>query len=112
MDYDNGKTYEGSQLLSDFEIPIEKTPLFVGGTGFVVEQEGESLKGRIYPINNKADIIFWHTDGKSKSQISIDIKNWDNLSIVNSTTGEKIAFELIRHAYQFDLKPGNNYQIN
>jgi len=29
IDYDNGKEYMGPMLLKDFEIPVEKTPLFV-----------------------------------------------------------------------------------
>ena len=38
IDYDNGREYIGPLLLKDFKIPVEKTPLFVGGTGIIIEE--------------------------------------------------------------------------
>lgn len=111
MDYDNGKVYQGPLLLKDFEIPLQKTPLFVGGTGFVIEQENSVLLGRLYPIGASADVVFWHTDGETKSTIDIDVEDWNNLSVSNLTTGKSEPIELVRHAVQFKLEPGQNYRI-
>ncbi len=111
MDYNTGTLYEGLRTLKAFDIPIEKTPLFVGGTGFLVEQENGQLFGRIYPINPKSETTFWHEDGKTKSSISIDIKDWDKLSIVEESSGKAVEYEFVRHAYQFVLEPGKDYRI-
>lgn len=111
MDYDNGQVYEGPRTLEDFPIPIEKTPLFVGGTGFVVEQEQVGLLGRIYPIQNQSELEFWHTDGESKSEISIDVDKWDDMTITDATTNETVSHAKVRHAYQFPFIAGHNYLI-
>ncbi len=111
MDYETGTLYEGAQTLKDFNIPIDKTPLFVGGSGFVVEQENDQLLGRIYPINAKSETTFRYEDGETDSNISIDVKNWDNLSVVETSSGKSIDHEFIRHAYQFAIRPGESYTI-
>ena len=111
MDYETGTLYEGSQTLEDFDIPIDKTTLFVGGTGFVVEQENGQLVGRVYPINPKSETTFWYEDGETDSNISIDVKSWDELSVVETSSGKTIDHTLIRNAYQFVLEPGEHYRI-
>ena len=83
IDYDTGKEYTGPQLLSDFEIPVEKTPLFVGGTGIVIEEIEGELKGRIYPVTNKAQTIFFGKDGDTKSVLSIENPDWGNVEIID-----------------------------
>jgi alpha-glucosidase (family GH31 glycosyl hydrolase) len=111
MDYDDGTVYEGGQMLESFPIPLNKAPLFVGGTGFVVEREGDQLYGRLYPINPESASTFWHTDGSTKSEIDIQVKNWDNLQVVDAASGEVQPVAMVRHAYQFKLEPGRNYRI-
>lgn len=111
MDYDNGQLYEGPQTLKGFEIPIDKAPLFVGGTGFVLEQEAGQLLGRIYPIAQQANIDCWHMDGETKSTLQIEVKDWTALKIMDETTGEEVPYELIRHAYQFEFIAGHTYTI-
>lgn len=111
MDYDDGTVYEGGQILKDFSIPLSKAPLFVGGTGFVVERENGQLYGRLYPISGKSQTTFWHTDGSTKSEIDIQVKDWENIQVTDVTSGEAQPVEMVRHAYQFKLEPGKNYQI-
>lgn len=111
MDYDNGQLYEGPQTLKGFEIPIDKAPLFVGGTGFVLEQEADQLLGRIYPIDQEANIDCWHMDGETKSTLHIEVKDWAAVKIMDETTGEEVPYELIRHAYQFEFIAGHTYTI-
>lgn len=111
IDYDNGTVYEGGQTLEDFPIPLNKAPLFVGGTGFVVERVDGQLYGRIYPINPKSKTTFWHTDGTTKSEIDIQVDNWEGLQVLDAASGEAQEVEMVRHAYQFELEPGRNYEI-
>lgn len=68
IDYDNGKGYQGPVLLKDFSVPVDKTPLLVGGTGFVVEKINEKLYGRIYPVGFKGQTNFT-TRTEKRSQL-------------------------------------------
>ena len=111
IDYDNGKEYNGPLLLRDFEIPVEKTPLFVGGTGIVIEEVENELKARIYPVANKAKTIFYGKDGKTQSVVSIENPNWKDLKITDVTTNSKVSWEKKRFAFEFDLIEGHNYRI-
>jgi alpha-glucosidase (family GH31 glycosyl hydrolase) len=112
IDYDTGKEYIGPQLLKDFEIPIEKTPLFVGGTGIMIEEIEGELKGRIYPVTNETHTVFYGKDGESQSLISIDNPDWEDLEIIDLTTDSIIAYEKKRFAFQFNFIEGHNYRIN
>jgi len=112
IDYDTGKEYKGPLLLRDFEIPVEKTPLFVGGTGIVIEEIEGQLKGRIYPVTNETQTIFYGKDGESRSVISIENPDWEDLEIIDLTTDRIIAYEKKRFAFQFNFIEGHDYRIN
>jgi alpha-glucosidase (family GH31 glycosyl hydrolase) len=111
IDYDTGEEYSGPLMLEDFEIPVGKTPLFVGGTGIVIEEIEDMLKCRIYPISNKAQTVFYGKDGESKSLIEIDNPDWEDIEIIDLTTDRNISFEKKRSAFQFDLIEGHDYRI-
>ena len=111
MDYDTGEEYTGPLTLEDFEIPVSKTPLFVGGTGIVIEEVDDVLKCRVYPLNNKAQTVFYGKDGESKSLIVIDKSGWEDIEIIDLTTDRKIAFKKKRFAFEFDLIAGHNYLV-
>ena len=110
MDYATGELHEGPKELTEFPIPIDKIPLFVGGTGFVVEQDQETLLGRLYPIGQQGQVNFYALDGTTKSVIHIDVENWEKIKIEDDT-GKEIDHEKVRFAYQFTLVPGKNYFI-
>jgi alpha-glucosidase (family GH31 glycosyl hydrolase) len=112
IDYDTGKEYTGPLLLKDFEIPVEKTPLFVGGTGIVIEETEGELKGRIYPVTKKAQTLFYGKDGEIQSVISIEYPDWENLEIIDLTTDSIIAYEKKRFAFEFNFMEGHDYRIN
>jgi len=111
IDYDSGKEYNGPLLLNDFEIPVEKTPLFVGGTGIVVEEIEGELKGRIYPVASKTQTVFYGKDGETQSVISIENPDWENPVITDKSDGSQVTYLRVRHAYEFDLLPGHDYVI-
>ena len=46
---DTGKLYSGGQTLKDFDLPIGKTPLFVGGSGVTLEDRDGKLLLCVYP---------------------------------------------------------------
>lgn len=111
IDYDNGQVYEGPVLLDDFEIPVEKSPLFVGGSGFVVEQIGDALVGRIYPTGFKGKVTFYHRDGSTESTVEIKKEVSAQSRIKDMTTGSWVKVEKDRYAYQFAFIPGHNYEV-
>ena len=111
IDYDDGKLYQGPQLLQDFEIPVEKTPLFVGGTGIVIEKIDDQLIARIYAVSDRAETIFYDKDGETASQIVVDHPDWTNPNILDTTTGKNVGTKQQRHAFEFELDPGHDYVI-
>lgn len=111
IDYDSGEAYDGPVTLEDFSLPIGKTPLFVGGTGIVVEQNGDELVGRIYPIADTAKTVFYASDGETKSTIRINQADWVQIEIVDLTTNQPVESQKVRHAFEFTLVPGHNYEV-
>jgi alpha-glucosidase (family GH31 glycosyl hydrolase) len=111
IDYDTGKEYTGPQLLEDFEIPVWKTPLFVGGTGIMIEEMEGELKGRIYPVTSETETVFFGKDGGTESVISIEKPDWEKPEIINLTTESKVEFEKKRFAFEFHFTEGHDYCI-
>ena len=111
MDYDTGEEFIGPILLESFSIPVERTPLFVGGTGIVIEEIEGELKGRIYPVSNKTQTIFYGKDGETQSVISIENPDWEDLEIIDLKTDSIIEYEKKRFAFQFNFIEGHDYHI-
>jgi alpha-glucosidase (family GH31 glycosyl hydrolase) len=112
IDYDNGNKYTGPQMLNDFEIPVEKTPLFVGGTGIVIEEIEGVLKCRIYPVTSETQTVFYGKDGETENVISIEKPDWEKPEITNLTTDSKVNFEKKRFAFEFKFIEGHDYRIH
>ena len=112
IDYDNGKVYQGPSLLKDFSIPVDKTPLFVGGTGFVVEKINGKLMGRIYPVGFSGETVFYDKDGKTKSVISIKGAFDKVTNVRDETTGKRVKVQYNRFAYEFEFIAGHNYKVD
>jgi alpha-glucosidase (family GH31 glycosyl hydrolase) len=111
MDYETGKVYKGPKTLTNFELPVNKIPLFVGGKGIIVIQKNKQLFVRIYPVTNQSKIAFYDKDGKTKSRISIDHPDWKNVSVQDLTDNQSIDVKHVHHAYEFLLEPGHDYRI-
>ena len=77
MEYDSGKVHEGPTTLEDYPLPVGKTPLFVGGRGIVVEEIEGELKGRLYPIAEAGEYIFYDRDAETRSRVTIDGPDWE-----------------------------------
>jgi hypothetical protein len=56
MDFDTGRIYEGKQMLKSFKLPVEKTPLFIGGSGVTVEEIDGSIRACVYPVAQTATV--------------------------------------------------------
>jgi alpha-glucosidase (family GH31 glycosyl hydrolase) len=111
MEYDSGRRYEGPQLLRNFPLPPGKPPLFVGGSGIVVEKRGSSLVGRVYPVSTHAEMSFIYPDGVSRTTIRVAVSDWKNVSVADST-GRKCPSSWERHAVEFMISPGESYELH
>lgn len=111
IDYDNGKRYQGPVTLKNFELPFDKTPLFVGGTGFVVEQNKGKIYGRIYPVGFEGETLFYGKDGQTTSHITIKAFGSKSPVITDETAGKKISARYNRFAWEFEFIPGHNYLV-
>ena len=83
----------------------------MGGSGIVVEKINGELKGRLYQVNNNAEMIFYNKDGETRSTITLADPDWENPTVVNQSTGEQLSGSWSRHAYEFLFTPGNNYRV-
>lgn len=110
IDYDNGKVYKGPMMLKDFDMPVTKTPLFVGGNGVVVEQHEGKLYARVYHVGFSGNTSFFHKNG-SRSQIIVKKTKTKYAKVTDLTTRKKVKAMIVRHALQFELFPEHNYKI-
>ena len=116
-DYDSGKKYTGPLTLKDFEMPLDKTPCFIGGKGIVVLREADQLPlmANIYPIQEvETSFTFVHPDGNAKSVITY--KAWNaksQLTVLDTALNEKIPFtrDAVTGSITFEIHPNHNYNI-
>jgi alpha-glucosidase (family GH31 glycosyl hydrolase) len=111
MEYDSGKVHEGPTTLEDYPLPVGKTPLFVGGRGIVVEEIEGELKGRLYPIAEAGEYIFYDRDAETRSRVTIDGPDWERPTVIDQATGEEVPGSWNRHAYEFPLTPVHKYRV-
>jgi hypothetical protein len=118
MDYDTGKIYEGPRTLKDFTLPVNKTPLFVGDPGILVEQSDDcdSLEAVVYPVSPRnAQLRFTWPDGKTVSLIANGARNWVNerLTVVEQKSKETVVFacDPETEAIRFPLAHGRSYEV-
>jgi hypothetical protein len=112
MDYDTGRRYQGGRVLKNFSLPLGKTPLFVGGTGIVVEKRDGRLVARVYPVTKKAQTEFWDRDGKTESRIEVNVKDWGHAKAIEEKTKQSVAGKWVEHAFEFPFQPGVNYEVH
>jgi alpha-glucosidase (family GH31 glycosyl hydrolase) len=119
IDIETGATYKGPMMLKDFEMPIEKIPLFVGGKGIFVRRLSDALplKAVVYPVAT-ADFsyTFTYPDGASTSTIVKKSTDWPRaaLQVTDTTTGQAVAVDVDpdTKAISFDLTAGHDYTLH
>jgi alpha-glucosidase (family GH31 glycosyl hydrolase) len=118
MDWDTGEIFKGPRTLQSFALPPGKTPLFVGGSGIVVEQDLQTkrLRAFVYPVSERgANMRFTHPDGNSLSRVQndADFTNSPKLKVRNATTGKTEPFTHTERtrAISFEIQPGHDYVV-
>jgi hypothetical protein len=113
IDYDTGESYQGPKLLKSFALPVEKTPLFVGGTGVVIEKEADALHARVYPVASQSMYVLRDQKGEVSSKIEVKVGDWKRGKVtVRQAGGSKtVEAKPVRHALDFVIEPGKSYVV-
>lgn len=111
IDYDTGEVHEGPKLLHNFEIPVDKTPLFVGGSGVVLEKIDGENRIRIYPVTHNVETVLYFSDDSMTSRIRIDTPEWSSPTIFDVTADAAVKSEFRRHAFEFEAIEGHDYVV-
>jgi hypothetical protein len=118
MDYESGKSFQGPTTLTDYHMPVDKTPCFVGGKGVIVlrESDNKPLVARVFPITDgKSVFTFTHPDGKSISTITNNNSHWDHkrLQVINLTNKKAVHFKTdqVIGSISFPIQPGIHFSI-
>jgi alpha-glucosidase (family GH31 glycosyl hydrolase) len=111
IDYDTGTKYQGPAMLHQFALPPGKTPLFVGGSGVVVEKQGMGLVARIFPVDGQAQTTFFYPDGLAKSSIRMNVADWKKISAMTGN-GSVRKGGWKQGAFEFAIVPGENYELH
>jgi hypothetical protein len=111
LDYDTGRAYEGPVTLQSHPMPVTRTPLFVGGTGIVVEERAGRLQARVYPVTTRAQTTFHHRDGR-RSRVRIELASWDRpVAVLVGEGGRVVDSRRDEVALLFELEPGVDYRV-
>jgi hypothetical protein len=115
MDFDTGKVYEGRQMLKSFELPVEKTPLFIGGSGVTLEEIDGSIRACVYPVAKDATVSLTLPENPTAFSIKVNGLEpgvtWSNVRVTNRS-GRKVVTALIAHGFSFLPKPGEAYEVH
>jgi alpha-glucosidase (family GH31 glycosyl hydrolase) len=118
IDIETGTVYTGPVTLTDFEMPLDKTPIFVGGKGVYVARRDENspLQAVVFPIaTGGSRYTFTHPDGRSTSTVVNHNAGWNGatLEVTDTKTGsaEKFTVDAITGAIRFNLLPGHSYAL-
>lgn len=119
IDYESGTTYHGPTLLEDYDLPIDKIPVFIGGKGVIVNRElqDDRLYAEIFPIAKDGSTYqFTHPDGVSTSVITNNNVNWNSetLVITDTTANEEIEFiyNNVTGSFKYEIISGHNYVLS
>jgi hypothetical protein len=111
MDYDTGKLYTGGRLLPGFPLPVGKTPLFVGGSGIVIERDGQQVVARVYPVGGARKESFLLPGAKEETVLNVGTRNLRVAKVVDQANQQAVSATLVRFALQFPIEPGGRYTV-
>ncbi|MEX0316244.1 MAG: TIM-barrel domain-containing protein [Allomuricauda sp.] len=117
FDYESSKRYEGPTTLKDFEIPLGKTPCFVGGKGVIVERmaDGTSFRAKIYFTGITNDTFhFTYPNDADTNEIHLDTAKFSrHLVVFDKTTNSSVEYTVESDAgvISFDLIRNHVYEL-
>lgn len=112
MDFETGKLYKGNQTLTAFAMPVDKAPLFVGGTGITLEKDQNNVFACIYPVAPAGTVTL--TLPNDTRPIRIVIKGsmkGAHALVVKDQTGKTVMLQQAGFAQRFRPTPGASYTV-
>jgi alpha-glucosidase (family GH31 glycosyl hydrolase) len=109
MDYDTGKLYPGDTTLTAFALPPEKTPLFVGGSGVVLEKSGGAIVARVYPHAPIGKTIFTLPGAAQNTTVTVSHGRAQTVTVLDGRSS--VPARLNRYAWEFAVLPGHTYGV-
>ena len=118
MDYDTGQLYEGRQTLKNFALPAGKTPLFVGGSGIVLEKQPGPIDApvlaAIYPLGQRnASSTLTLPASAQPFTVSVEAaprEMWASPTVTDRN-GKPVATAVHGRALTFQPIPGESYTV-
>jgi alpha-glucosidase (family GH31 glycosyl hydrolase) len=110
IDYDSSEKYQGPRTLKNFALPPGKTPLFIGGSGVLIEQQSKQTVACIYPISKNSNTTFYDRDGVTKTTVHLAVSDWKPIT-VRSKSGHPVTGVWKGNAFEFPISPGEEYEI-
>jgi hypothetical protein len=83
----------------------------VGGSGIVIEKEGQKLVARIYPLGGVAKESFLLPGAEKETVFDVPSRNLRQAKIVDQTDHRAVSSAWERFAYQFAIEEGHHYSI-
>ena len=95
--FDSGEVFEGPQTLTDFTMPLDQAPVFVGGKGILLlrSPKDDQLYAEVYPITKGDQRTSFHLEGE-KNVIVIENRLQDN-KITNAFVRDETNGKIIPH---------------
>ncbi len=116
MDYESKEWFYGPVTLKDYEFPIDKIPIFVGGKGVLVKELENRYEVSVYPTSDRAFSYTFHfPDSETTTIIDKAFSKWESgqLLIVDKQTGveKKLHLDDFNVPVTFSITPGHNYML-
>ncbi|MGO9515892.1 MAG: TIM-barrel domain-containing protein [Candidatus Korobacteraceae bacterium] len=114
MDFDTGKLYRGNRTLTNFALPVGKTPLFIGGSGVTLEDRGGKVLLCVYPVATHASVDLTLPEGGKPVHVEVNglsaDARWAGVRVQDSD-GHAVAVQKQDQAFTFTPQPGAAYRV-
>jgi alpha-D-xyloside xylohydrolase len=114
MDFDTGRIYAGRQTLKGFALPAGKTPLFLGGSGVILEEIDGVVRAVVYPVATNASATM--TLPESMQALTVDVrglpvgKKWRGIRVVEGNN-KSVPVVVQGFGFSFVPKAGETYKV-
>jgi alpha-glucosidase (family GH31 glycosyl hydrolase) len=114
MDFDTGKLYSGNQTLHGFNLPPQKTPLFVGGSGITIEDHDGKIVVCVYPVATKGNAMMTLPAGGAAIHVRVQGlaagATWSGIAVKDSEK-HTVAVDHVGHVFVFSPVAGKTYEV-
>jgi hypothetical protein len=114
MDFDSGAIHSGGRVLKGFALPVDKTPLFIGGSGVTLEDMDGVVRVVVYPVATKA--IASITLPESEQAFTVDVQGlaasvkWHAITVIDRR-GKSVPMKAQGFGFSFVPKAGERYTV-